>query len=82
MASLVLGILSIPGGCCCGLGVLFGILGIIFGCVQQKDTFGKRPGIAIAGIVLSVIGIILSICCLVYLYIVGTSGTSYQDFRL
>lgn len=80
IASLVLGILSIPGGCCCGIGVLFGILGIVFGCVQQRDTFGKRPGIAIAGIVLSVIGIILSICCIIYLYVIGMAGTSYPSY--
>lgn len=61
IASLILGILSILGTCCCGIGVLFGIVGIILGCLQPKDNLGNKPGMAIAGIVTSVIGILFGI---------------------
>ncbi len=68
IASLVLGILSLFGGCCCCVpGFLFSILGIIFGCVQPKDQMDQKPGFAIAGIVLSAIGLVISICIGIYL---------------
>lgn len=63
ITSLVLGILSILLFCCCGpLGLVLGICGVIFGCVQKPDpaTY-KKPGIAIGGIVCSSIGIVLCI---------------------
>lgn len=65
VASLILGILSILLSCCC-IGGLFGILGIVFGCLQPKDEFDKKPGMAIAGITTSIIGILFSIITLVY----------------
>jgi len=59
ITSLVLGILSlvfmriIPP-----LGILLGFFGIIFGAVQQKRT---PTGIATAGLITSIIGLIISI---------------------
>lgn len=61
IASLVLGILSIPCSCCYGAGLLFSILGIIFGCVQPKDYDGKKPAMAVAGIICSIVGILFAI---------------------
>jgi hypothetical protein len=56
--SLCFGILSIIFIWCCGLlGIIFAIIGIIFGCLQKKDYRGKKPGMAIAGIVLSIISL-------------------------
>lgn len=60
IASLVLGILGILTSCCCA-GLIFGILGIVFGCVQPANEEGKKPGIAIAGIITSSIGIVFFI---------------------
>lgn len=71
IASLVMGILSILTCCCCGLGILMSILGIIFGCIQSKDESGKKPGMATAGIVTSIIGILLSIVMIVIFVITG-----------
>ena len=65
IASLVFGILSILGSCCC-IGGLFSILGIIFGCLQKKDESDKKPGMAIAGIITSIIGILFSLIALIY----------------
>ena len=72
IASLVMGIISIFASCCCGLGLLFSIMGIIFGCLQPKDAYGKKPGIAIAGIVLSSVAILFSIIAIIYFMAVGT----------
>lgn len=69
ITSLVLGIISILTTCCCGLGILLGILGIIFGCIQQKDSLGQKPGMAILGIVLSGIGTALSFFALIAIMI-------------
>ena len=72
IASLVMGILSIVM-CCCGVGALFSILGIIFGCIQQRDEYGQKPGQAIAGIITSCIGLLFNGFCIVYLFLVGVS---------
>lgn len=61
IASLILGIISIPMCCCCGLGLITGILGLVFGCLQKKNAFGSKPGIAIAGIIISIIAIIINL---------------------
>ncbi len=61
IASLVMGILSILTCCCLPLAVILGILGIIFFCVQPKDSDGKRPTIAIVGLILSIVGIVISV---------------------
>lgn len=75
IASLVMGILSIIS-CCCGFGILLGILGIIFGCVQQQDEYGKKPTMAIVGIILSVIGLVFGILIIVIYLLTGSIGSS------
>ncbi|MDE5778326.1 MAG: DUF4190 domain-containing protein [Lachnospiraceae bacterium] len=75
IASLILGILSIPCNCCYGLGILFSILGIIFGILQQKDFNGKKPGTAIAGIICSSIGIIIAIIEYVIIFIAAFASS-------
>ena len=72
IASLVMGIISIFTSCCCGLGILFSILGIIFGCIQPQNTYGKKPGVAIAGIILSSVAILFSIFAIIYFMAIGT----------
>lgn len=71
IASLVMGILSILTSCCCGLGILMSILGIIFGCIQSKDESGKKPGMAIAGIATSIAGIVSGILIIAIFVIAG-----------
>ena len=63
IVSLVLGILSIVFGCCSGwLGILFGIGGII--CAVFADKQGKT-GLAKAGFICSIIGIVLGVLILI-----------------
>lgn len=70
IASLVFGIISILP-CCCGVGSIFSILGIIFGCIQEKDSYGKKPGQAVAGIILSRISLVLSIIGIIFAVFTG-----------
>lgn len=73
ITSLVLGILSILSSCCC-VGFIFAIPGIIFGCLQKKNEYDKKPGMAIAGIVTSILGIIFYIAWTILAYALRESG--------
>lgn len=70
IASLVLGIFSIITSCCCGIGIICSILGIIFGCLQPNDYYGKKPGMAIAGITTSSVGILINLLVIIYLILI------------
>lgn len=76
IASLILGILSIPCNCCYGMGILFSILGIVFGALQQKDFDGKKPGIAIGGIICSIIGIVIAIIEYIIIFIAAVAASA------
>lgn len=76
IASLVLGILSIPASCCYGAGIIFAIIGLILGCVSKKPD-SSFNGMAIAGIVCSIIGLLVGIG---FWVIVGFSFTTFGDF--
>jgi hypothetical protein len=75
IVSLVLGIGGILTSCCCGLGSVFCIMGIIFGCIQEKGPDGTKPPQATAGIITSIVGLCLSILFFVYLIIFGLMGS-------
>jgi hypothetical protein len=75
IVSLVLGIGGILTSCCCGLGSVFCIMGIIFGCIQEKGPDGTKPPQATAGIIASIVGLCLSILFFVYLIIFGLVGS-------
>lgn len=63
-ASLVMGILSVCSICCCLLfGIVFGALGIIFAIMSKKEgrMDGKMDGQAKAGLILSIIGIAVTV---------------------
>ena len=57
IASMVMGILSLVTGCS-GVGILLAILGLIFGIISRAKC---KNAFAVAGIVTSVIGLIISI---------------------
>ncbi len=63
IASLILGILSIPFAFFISpLGIILGILALIFGIIQRK----KSPnGVATTGLVLGIIGALLSIVVII-----------------
>lgn len=57
IASMILGILSIVFSCCYGIGLILAIIGLILGGVALKQ---QRPGrgMAIAGVVTSILGLL------------------------
>lgn len=78
IASLVLGIVSIPMCCCTYFGIICGVLGLIFGLLSKPKTgpnAGKLNGLAIAGIICGAIGLVLS----VILLIVSLSAANYSS---
>jgi hypothetical protein len=62
-ASLVLGILSIPGALIPILGLALGVIGLVMGITARNDMrrAGGASGKAMAGIVLSCIGILFAL---------------------
>lgn len=67
IAALVLGIIAIPLGCCYGVGAVPGLVGIILGIVSKKKG-EKLSGMALAGIICSVVGILIGIAVWVFIF--------------
>ena len=73
-ASLILGIVSIVTGCCCCGNVLFSIAGIVCFILQKPLEDGKKPGTATAGLITSLVGILMGIITLIaYVFIAADS---------
>ncbi len=74
VASLVLGIISIV--CCCAwyVGLILGILAIVFSVVSRKKN-GYFDGLAIAGLVLGIFGTV--ICALLMMVILSPEFQSF-----
>lgn len=66
IVSLVLGILSIVMACCDGIGIVFGIVGLILAILSKKKS---KSGLGTAGLVCSIIGIVCSIIMIVWVVI-------------
>ena len=70
IASLIMGILSLVFACCGG-SLIFGIVGIITAIVSKsKSPTGKLNGMAIAGLIMSIVGVVAGIAGMVVLIIV------------
>ncbi|MCH5280495.1 MAG: DUF4190 domain-containing protein [Lachnospiraceae bacterium] len=75
--ALVFGILSIIISCCCTyLGIALGIAGIVMAVLSKKDNGDKMNGMAIAGMVCSIIAIVISVVSIV-LVLGGFISTDY-----
>ncbi len=75
VASLVLGIIAVviglfSGGSLGWLGAILAIIGIILGALGKKNP--EKNGLATAGLVLSIIGLIL--CLLLYIACIACVG--------
>jgi len=91
IAALIMGILSIVSLLCCCyfaifgqiIGLITGVLGIIFGVVSKKNNGGKVPGMGVAGIVMGAIGALLNIVLLlIYIVAVGAASGSSSFVEL
>ena len=95
IASLCLGIASVVFCCCCCclyyVAIITSILAIVFACLSKSANGGKLSGMAIAGLILGIIGILLFLFCL-FMEVSGifeeimieaiedTYGMPYEDF--
>ena len=78
VTSLVLGILSLT--LCCCIGWLPGIIGAILGIVAiAKDQGGK--GLAVGGVITSVLGLIIGILLTVYTVAIVNSNEFEEGFK-
>ena len=64
VVSLVMGILSIILCCCYGIGIVFGIAGIICGALAKKK--GQSSGLSTAGLICSIVGSVFSVIAIIY----------------
>lgn len=80
IASMVIGILSLT--LCCVFGSLLGIIGLILGIVALAKK-QKGVGMAISGIVTSVLGFLVGVLILIYVIVVAAATsaimTSYEE---
>jgi hypothetical protein len=84
IAALVLGIISIVACWLCGLGVVAGVLAVVFGILGMKraDALPGRPnrGMALAGLITGAIGAVLSVVLLVVIF-VGAATSDDDGFN-
>ncbi len=75
IASLVVGILSILCCCCAYLSVILGIVGIVLA-VLSRPKDGKFEGVAMGGLICSIVGLVLG----VILIIVNVATQNSADY--
>lgn len=77
VAGLVLGIIGIPASCCYGIGLVFGIIGLILSLVGNKRNKGSGVGIGglVCSIIAVVIGMIMAIYYVYFFVVLMNSGT-------
>lgn len=75
LASMITGILSIVISCCCGLGVVFGGLAVIFASLSRVDE--PLSSNAKIGLITGIIGMIISvIAVIVFMIVIGAAAIS------
>ncbi len=85
-AALVLGILSIVGAFCYGLGIIFGIIGLVLA-TKDRGLYNSSPGVyssssfstSNSGRICSIIGLVLSALMILVMIIFG--AYFYQAFK-
>lgn len=77
IASLCLGILSIPALCCTYLGLICGVLAIIFAVLSKKKQ-GRMSGVALSGMIIGIVTSILAVM-LIIVGIIMVSNGAYND---
>lgn len=77
VASLVLGIVSVVLCCCTWVGVICGIVGLVLSILARKA--GNTETICKAGLILSIVGLALSVILLI-ISLVFAGSPQYQEF--
>ncbi|WP_137993069.1 DUF4190 domain-containing protein [Streptomyces vilmorinianum] len=81
-ASMVLGIIAVAGFCLYGLGIVLGVLALIFGIIGRKKVQrgeANNGGMATAGIVLGAIGTLVSAAFIGFIIWAVVQGESYEN---
>ena len=82
-AALVLGILSVTLTCCCccliPINLILGLLAVIFAFVSKKQTGGAFNGKARWGLILGIIGILLFVVMMVFIFSGAPLSTLFDD---
>ncbi|MFG3494563.1 DUF4190 domain-containing protein [Streptomyces sp. NPDC047928] len=84
ITSMVLGIISVVGFCLYGLGMILGVLALIFGIIGRKRVQrgeANNAGMATAGIVTGVIGTVLSAAFLGFIIWAIATGEEFASER-
>lgn len=82
VTSMVLGIIAVAGFCMYGLGIVLGVLALIFGIIGMKKANrgeATNRGMAIAGVVLGAIGTLVSAVFLAFIIWAIVEGESRSD---
>ncbi|MEV3993432.1 DUF4190 domain-containing protein [Streptomyces sp. NPDC049837] len=84
ITALVLGIIAVVVFCLWGLGVILGVLALIFGIIGRKKAQrgeANNHGMALAGIILGAVGIVISGAFLAFMIwsIVTRQGDVYEE---
>lgn len=77
VVGLVMGIVSILFSCCYGLGIFFGIAGIICSALSKKKS---KSGIGTAGLICSIIGTVFSVIMIIYVVAVAAMLVNDPEF--
>lgn len=79
IAAMILGIASALTGWCYGVGLIFGIISIILAILSKKASNGRLSGMALAGLICSIFGIVISIVFWVFAIIGLTWLSEYSQ---
>jgi len=77
---MVLGIIAILTSCLPIVGLACGVVGLILSCIGMKKAAavgGAGKGMAIAGLVCSIIGLLWGVFYLIYWLVVGTAFLAF-----
>jgi len=83
LTGFILGLISVPSFCCCCVGLPCSILGLVFSCIGlaqiNRNPMQGGRGLAIAGIILSVIGLLISTGCMLFGLVGAASDPSFLE---
>ena len=80
IASLVCGIIAVVMICCCTyLGVILGIIAIVLG-AMSKDEYGNKSTMAKVGIVLGILGALLSALWIIFAFAGFISVPDFSNY--
>lgn len=78
--ALVFGIASIIISCCCTyLAIGLGVASIILAVLSKNDNNGKMSGMAIAGMICSIVAIVLCLVCII-LVLAGVIANPFTEY--